>query len=173
MSKAADIYAWGTASDLGQRLRKASVFHQKLSGKYDRRVDYLMLKMIFDLHSVHLFECKNNAISIEQSRRTAIYGATAKGACIRGLINSTRAAIATEIYEMFKTTSHYQNNLNAIERKLFDEFVFSFWLAKLKHPTNPARTFYYGDCLEPGFIHRTLARPDLIPVIEKALNVKF
>lgn len=40
------IFAWGTASGKGERLRKSSIFDEKLTGKYDRRVDYLMLKII-------------------------------------------------------------------------------------------------------------------------------
>ena len=44
-------------------------------------------------------------------------------------------------------------------KNLFDDFFFNVFLGKLKHPENPKRTFYYGDCLEP--------------IIEKILDVNF
>jgi hypothetical protein len=46
------------------------------------------------------------------------------------------------------------------------------FLGKLKHPKNPKRTFYYGDCLEPKFF-RTINKEYLEPVIEKVLDVDF
>ena len=46
------------------------------------------------------------------------------------------------------------------------------FLGKLKHPENPKRTFYYGDCLEPKLL-RTINKEYLEPVIEKVLDVIF
>ena len=42
----------------------------------------------------------------------------------------------------------------------------------MKHPENPKRTFYYGDCLEPKFMV-TINKKYLEPVIESVLDVKF
>lgn len=166
------IYAWGTASKDGKRLRKTNLFHEKLSGKYDRKVDYLMLKIKYGQPTVQIFEFNMNAREVEQERRVSFYGRTASGACLRGFTAGNREMIAKEIFDLFKTTDHYLQ-LDVTYKNLFDEFVSDFWLAKLKHPINPARTFYYGDCLEPNFLSRTLSRPDLIPIIEKTLKVKF
>lgn len=167
------IYAWGTAKDKGQRLRKSSIFDSKLTGKYDRRVDYLMLKILYGQPEVYLFEMNNNSFEIEQMRRQYFYGATATGACIRGTRNVTRMEIALEIFALFKNTHHYIETLNNSEKRVFEDFVTNYWLAHLRHPTNPRRTFYFGDCLEPNFLDRTLGRNDLIPVIEKTLKVNF
>ena len=38
------------------RIRLSSIFNNKLTGKYDRRVDYLMLKKIFGLEKVIIFK---------------------------------------------------------------------------------------------------------------------
>ena len=40
-SKNLDIIAWGTSTNSSDRIRKASIFDPKLTGKYDRRLDYL------------------------------------------------------------------------------------------------------------------------------------
>ena len=43
---------------------------------------------------------------------------------------------------------------------------------KLRHPINPKRTFYYGDSLEPKFLH-TIGKPYLEDSIERMLDVCF
>lgn len=167
-----EVYAWGTASKLGDRLKKTGLLQSKLTGKYDRRVDYLMLKILYGNPVIHLFEFDNKAREVEQERRVQFYGNTSKGACIRGFRSISRDLIAREIYEEFCTSDHYQN-LPVEDQVLFQEFVEKFWLNKLKHPDNPTRTFYYGDCLEPNFISRTLNRPDIAGVVERVLGVEF
>ena len=165
-----DIYAWGTASKNGSRLRKTSLFNRKLTGKYDRRGDYLMLIAVYGQPEVTLFEIPN-AVGIEQERRRTLYGSDRLGACFRGFSKDDRTSITLEVYELFKSSSLY-NALTETERKIFDEFIYSYYLGKLKHPHRNA-TFYFGDCLEPNFLDKTLGRSDFIPVIEKALDVKF
>lgn len=132
-----------------------------------------MLKILFGEPEVHLFEMNNNAVEIEQLRRKYFYGSTAKGACIRGVKSINRIEISLEIFSLFKESQFYIESLDDKEKKAFEDFVKNYWLAHLKHPKNLTRTFYFGDCLEPNFLDRTLGRTDLIPVIEKALKVKF
>tara|TARA_B100001287_G_scaffold211508_1_gene180339 strand:- start:645 stop:1028 length:384 start_codon:yes stop_codon:yes gene_type:complete len=54
-----NIYSWGTMSARGNRIRKSSILNKKLTGKYDRRVDYLMLLKIHGFESIYLFEMNN------------------------------------------------------------------------------------------------------------------
>ncbi len=165
-----DIYAWGTATKNGARIRKTSLFNSKLTGKYDRRGDYLMLKTVSGMPKITLFEV-NDAVAIEQTRRNQIYAGQRIGACFRGFKSSDRDSITLEIYEMYKASNAFKT-LAPNEVKLFDEFIRAFYLGKLRHPNRNA-SFYYGDCMEPNFLDRTLGRYDLIPVIEKALSIKF
>ena len=46
--KKQDVFNWGTMSPNNNRIRLSSIFNNKLTGKYDRRVDYLMLKKYLD-----------------------------------------------------------------------------------------------------------------------------
>jgi hypothetical protein len=169
---AQDRFAWGTTSKAGKRIRNSCIFDSKLTGKYDRRVDYLMLKQIHGLKSVHLFECRGNEVEVEEGLRQVLQPGTSRGPCMSGFVAKDRDGIAREILGEFKKISGYAR-MSAQEQALFLEFCESFWLGKLKHPTKPKRTFYYGDCLEPNFIGRTLSRADLEPVIERALQVRF
>ena len=59
-----DVFNWGTMSSNSNRIRKSSILNKKLTGKYDRRVDYLMLHKIYGLETINLFEFKTN----EESR---------------------------------------------------------------------------------------------------------
>ena len=45
------IFSWGTMSGSSDRIRKSSILNKKLTGKYDRRVDYLMLKKVEGLEN--------------------------------------------------------------------------------------------------------------------------
>ena len=61
---------------------------------------------------------------------------------------------------------------NKNDTNYFDEFFNDVFLAKLKHPKNQKRTFYYGDSLEPKFL-RTIGKEYLEPSVEKILDVNF
>ena len=50
------IFSWGTMSGSSDRIRNSSILNKKLTGKYDRRVDYLMLKKIESLETIYLFK---------------------------------------------------------------------------------------------------------------------
>ncbi|MEO5971154.1 MAG: hypothetical protein ABIQ95_14595 [Bdellovibrionia bacterium] len=165
------IYSWGTASGRGDRLKKTGLLHPKLTGKYDRRGDYLMLKAIYGPPIFTVFEIEN-AVEAEQERRLQIYRGKRMGSCFRGFLSDDRDSITIEVFEKFKTTARYQD-LEDTQQRIFEEFIVKFYLAKLRHPVNLNRTFYYGDCLEPHFLARTLSRPDIEEVVALALNVEF
>ena len=164
------IFSWGTASGDGDRLKKTGLLQEKLVGKYDRKVDYLMLRAVHGVPLITIFEVPN-AVAVEQERRAFYYGRTSKGSCMRGFKEYERDKIAREVYGLFKTTAIFVA-LNENERNLLEDFVNNYWLAKLKHPRRKA-SFYYGDCLEPNFLDRELGRHDFIPLLEKIFSVKF
>ena len=60
-----NIYSWGTMSGKSSRIRKSSIYNSKLTGKYDRRVDYLMLKILYGSPTVYLFETEEEPTKIE------------------------------------------------------------------------------------------------------------
>ena len=72
---------------------------------------------------------------------------------------------------MFKKTDWFKKFDNSL-KTLFDEFFHEVFLGKIKHPINPKRTFYYGDCLEPKFL-RTIEKEYLEDSVEKILDVHF
>jgi hypothetical protein len=164
------IYSFGTASNDGTRLKKTGLLQRKLTGKYDRRGDYLMLKAIYGSPVILLFEVEE-AVKAEQERRSQIYSGNRKGACLRGFVCEDRDSITREIVRRFRSTNRYRN-LQPHHARLFDEFIDGFYLAKLKHPHRNA-TFYYGDCMEPNFIGRTLGRIDIEEAVSIALDVEF
>ena len=153
-------------SGTSNRIRKSSIFNQKLTGKYDRRVDYLMLKKIYELEKVYLFEFKEPLIKEKELK-----GLFNQKHCYFGLEGKDRDEISKNIYQTFKQTDWYVNH-EMNDKTLFDEYFFDVFLGKLKHPENPKRTFFYGDSLEPKFL-RTINKEYLEPVIEKILDVKF
>jgi len=161
-----NIYSWGTMSGKSNRIRKSSILNRKLTGKYDRRVDYLMLKKIYGLKKVYLFEFLNPLIKEKELKKIF-----KQNHCYHGLNGENRDEISKSIYERFKDTNWF-NKIDIDTKNLFDDFFFNVFLGKLKHPKNPKRTFYYGDCLEPKFL-RTINKGYLEPVIEKVLDVIF
>ena len=162
-----DVFAWGTASGNGSRLRKSMLFHYTLTGKYDRRVDYLMLKAIYGKPEVWVFEAWD---SLALERR--LVQSVGNRCCYGGVDARDREMISREIFERFKKTGRWQSQSAAVQ-VLFQEYLERIYFSRVVHPSEPSRTFSFGDSLEPGFIERTLGRPDLIPAIESVLNVKF
>lgn len=165
-SSTKNIYSWGTMSGGSNRIRKSSILNKKLTGKYDRRVDYLMLKKILGFEKIFLFEFEN-PVKYESLLKTTLN----QKHCYVGLDGNNREEISLNIYESFKLSNWFcQFDNHTI--KLFDEFFNDIFLGKMKHPENPKRTFYYGDCLEPKFMV-TINKKYLEPVIESVLDVKF
>ena len=162
-----EIIAWGTSANSSDRIRKASMFNPKLTGKYDRRVDYLMLKEIYGMPEVFIFETKGEATVAEAAVKTHF----SQSHCYRGLPGTDRKQIAQGIVADFKKTPYFQS-LTASDQSEFKRFLQDVYFAFRKHPTNPKRTFYWGDCLEPGFL-RTIGVPELEPVVERTLRVLF
>lgn len=161
-----DIYSWGTMSGSSNRLRKSSLMNKKLTGKYDRRVDYLMLLKIYGLKKVYLFE-NEEPLKYEKM----LCDKLSQKHCYHGLAGSNRDEISCNIYSKFKETVWFKQ-FNKKDVNYFEEFFNKVFMAKLRHPKNPKRTFYYGDSLEPKFL-RTIGREYLEPSIEKILDVNF
>jgi hypothetical protein len=151
------------------RIRKSSIFNRKLSGKYDMRVDYLMLKKIYGIENVTIFKFHNkeemlfheNHIKTEKSQKF----------CFSGVEGKNRVEISKNIYTMFKKTDWYEKFDESLKNH-FDEFFNDVFMGKLRHPLNPARIFYFGDCLEPKFL-RTIDKEHLEKPVEQILDVNF
>ena len=164
-----EIFSWGTMSKKSNRIRKSSLLNPKLTGKYDRRVDYLMLNKIYGLESVHLFRFLTQEVS--RYHEDYIKVQNSQRFCYSKVLGDNRDEISRNIYTLFKGTDWY----NSIDKKLqddFNEFFYKVYLNKSRHPLNPRRTFFYGDCLEPKFL-RTIGRGKLETSVEKILDVKF
>ncbi len=126
-----------------------------------------MLKEIYGMPDIFVFEARNKATDIE----TDLKNKFGQRHCFRGLLGADRNEMSQNIVEKFMTTSHFVS-LSETEKTEFKRFLVSIYFAKRHHPKNPKRTFFWGDCLEPGFL-RTIGVPELEPVIERVLRVKF
>ena len=153
-------------SGRSNRIRKSSILNKKLTGKYDRRVDYLMLLKIHGFESIYLFEMNNT-----RHHEKHICNELKQKHCFYGIKGNNRDEISKTLYSKFKLTEWY-SEFNEDDQRLFNEFFYEIFLGKMKHPENPNRTFYYGDCLEPKFLPK-INKEYLEPVIEKILDVNF
>lgn len=161
-----ESYAWGTCSNTNDRVRKSSLFEPKLTGKYDRRVDYLMLKLLHGTPKLWAFEA-NDARAIEQRLRVNF----GQAHCYRGLPGSDREEISCAIVERFRRSPHYQQ-LGTATRAGFERYLADVFFARRRHPANPQRTFFWGDSLEPGFL-RCIGLEELERPVEETLQVRF
>lgn len=164
-------FAWGTCSGSSDRLRGSSIFNSKLTGKYDRRVDYLMLKQCGGIRSVHVFEAPGGASGSAVDLENQLKRMAGQNHCFGGFKGRDRVQVSIEIVTMFKGTHHYMS-LSDEDRAHFDRYLCEVFFAKARHPSNPKRTFHWGDSLEPGFL-RTIGKAELEGPIERALSVKF
>lgn len=164
-----EIYSWGTMSKKSNRIRKSSLFNRKLTGKYDRRVDYLMLNRIYGFENLWLFEFPSQ----EQSRHfeSVVKNIKNQKFCYSELLGSNREEISRNIYNQFIQTEWF-SNFNRHIQCSFEEFFEDVYLKKLRHPKNPSRTFFYGDCLEPKFLN-TINKDYLESSVELVLDVVF
>lgn len=163
-----NAYAFGTASGNGERLVKSGLLQPKVIGKYDRRVEYLMLRKMHGPPEVTVYEFEISASIPEQAWRRRLYGHVQRGsACLRGFRAGDRDGIAREVLGNFRQCAHYRA-ISQDDRRVFEEFVEEVLLKKLRHPDpeKRKRTFYYGDSLEPGFF-ATIGRPHLEPAVER------
>jgi hypothetical protein len=163
------VEAWGTSAKTNDRLRKAGLFHRKLAGKYDRRVDLLMLREIYGMPKVWVFEASNDTKARE------IEGEFCRKCnqkhCYSGFSGTAREEISREIIAEFEETRHWRE-LCEPDRIGFKRYLSEVFFRRRTHPRNPNRMFNFGDSLEPGFL-RELGFRDLEPAIERALRVEF
>lgn len=128
-----------------------------------------MLKVIEGAPDAWVFECRegDDATDIEGALRDRFEQAH----CYRGFRGTNRKDISREIHSAFQDTQHYRD-LPSATRRHFEQFMTEVFYGFRKHPKSPKRTFYWGDCLEPGFLH-TLDLGHLEHAVEAALLVKF
>lgn len=163
-----EVFNWGTMSPNSNRVRKSSVLNNFLTGKYDRRVDYLMFHKIYGLETVNIF--KFNSKDDSRFHEEKIRLSKNQRHCFSGIEGKNRDEISKNIYLMFKQTKWY-NKLDSKLKIQFDEFFYDVFLGNLKHPRRNV-SFKHGDVLEPRFL-RTIGKEYLEPVIEQVLDVKY
>jgi hypothetical protein len=162
-----EIFSWGTTSGKSDRIRKSSLLNEKLTGKYDRRVDYLMLKIIHGNPEIYIFEMPQTATIFENYLKHYFEQLH----CWIGLLGKDRNEISKGIIQEFKKTNHF-SNLLMMEKEVFENYLNDVFFARRVHPKNPKRTFYWGDSLEPNFLP-TINCGHYEKTIEKVLKVKF
>lgn len=164
----AEVFAWGTATGAGRRLRGGSMFHTKLSTKYDRRVDYLMLRILCAQPDAWVFAVTPSATAVEGELK-ALFGQLH---CYQALEGDDRLEISSSIYRRFRETPHF-TSLADKTKDDFDRYMREVFL-KVPALTGPrsGASFSFGDTLEPGFL-RDVGYGDLEPAIEAALKVTF
>jgi hypothetical protein len=162
-------FAWGTSTGATDRLRKSSVFNPKLTGKYDRRVDYMMLKFIHVPPRVVVFETLAAPTIAERQLRTMC----GQNHCWIGFDGPDRSDVSKQIVAEFKQTSHYER-LSPSDKSDFEEFLEEVYFASRWIPgaNGRRRTFYWGDSLEPKFLRR-IGEGHLEPALERVLGVQF
>jgi hypothetical protein len=166
-NESAEIFSWGTTSGISDRIRKSSLLNVKLTGKYDRRVDYLMLKIIYGSPKIIVFEMPQKATEYEMFLKHHF----CQLHCWNGLAGKDRNEISKGIIQEFKKTNHF-TSLFALDQKEFENYLNHVFFAKRVHPKNPKRTFYWGDSLEPNFLP-VIGCSHYENTIEKVLKVKF
>jgi hypothetical protein len=162
-----EIFSWGTTSGISDRIRKSSVLNDKLTGKYDRRVDYLMLKIIYGNPQIYVYEMSQKATEYEMFLKHQF----GQLHCWNGLTGQNRNEISKGIIQKFKNTKHF-TSLIAIDKEEFENYLNNVFFAKRVHPKNSKRTFYWGDSLEPKFLP-VIGCSHYEKAIERVLKVKF
>lgn len=163
------IFAWGTSTGTNDRVRKACMFDSTLTGKYDRRVDFLMLRLIHRDFEAWAFCTRGHARTVEATLRRRFE----QSHCYRGFPNACcRFSISRSIHAAFRRTGHYRR-LGERDRRGFEQFMREVFFARRPLRKKPnGVTFKYGDTLEPWFL-REIGHPQLEPAIEAALKVRF
>ena len=164
------MFSWGTMSNSNDRIRKSSVLNKKLTGKYDRRVDYLILKIMYGLPIIYVFEFQEN----ERTYEGHIKKHFNQSHCYRGFNGSDRREISTSLLAQFQLTEYYKS-LTSTDRSLFEEYMEDvFFNESAWRPIRgSSRSWAWGDSLEPNFLERKLNNKYLETGIETVLNVKF
>jgi hypothetical protein len=166
-SECDEIFSWGTTNGKSDRIRKSSILNDKLTGKYDRRVDYLMLKIIHGDPKIFIFEMPHTPTLFE----TFLKNHFIQLHCWMGLHGKDRNEISKGIIQEFKKTNHFIS-LSLVDKEEFENYLNNVFFARRVHPKNPKRTFYWGDSLEPNFLP-IINCGHYEKTIEKVLKVKF
>jgi hypothetical protein len=171
-----NIAAWGTSSGSSDRLRKAGLFHRSVTGKYDRRVDYLILKRLYGMPRTFVYESRlgEKATVIEDMLRSEVQPPGVRH-CYWGLDARSRIEVSRYLLHCLSTSQIYQSAPQTV-REQWDEFVETVFLGQLKIPTSNGsgwRTFYWGDCLEPNFLKRHTDKGHLAESVSYMLDIDY
>jgi hypothetical protein len=126
-----------------------------------------MLKILHGAPDVWVFEMENAA-----QPEALLRARVGNRYCFGGIPAADRREISKWIFNDLKKTEHWQRQSPETQR-IFLRYLDEVYFADLSHPKDEGRTFHFGDSLEPGFIERTLGKPELIPAIETVLQVRF
>ena len=147
-----EAFSWGTMSNSSDRLRKASLFNPKLTGKYDRRVDYLMLKIIEGQPNIFLFEFETNEKTYEEELRQHFN----QQHCYFGFPGKDRREISEHIYARFQETDHWQS-LSAETQEGFADYMGNVYFNKAawKPIEGNDRSWAWGDSLGTQLLRKS------------------
>lgn len=163
-------FAWGTSTRTNDRLRAAGMLESVpvVRGKYDRRVDFLMLRLIHGrMPDVWVAEAKRSARAVERAMMEHFH----QSHCYRGLARDCcRRSMAEGLLDEFRRTSHWKS-LSGRTRRLFSEYMKTVFFRRPPLRNSKGVAFRFGDTLEPGFVRRRF--PHLADAIAEALRISF
>ena len=175
--------AWGKSSGKSKRLRKAMVFDTELTGKYDRRVDYLIAKRLWGSPAISIFSIANmgSALRLEQEIGSAVVHPNRKiPHCFychtEANIPASRSDVSEKLLNLFR-----QNGFGGAPQNSVTAFI-RYWDEVFLRPKEQRignRTFCYGDSLEPKYLVRKFSKngmsleeiTSIIVAIETVLGV--
>jgi hypothetical protein len=160
--KVPGFFAWGTTSKSNDRVRKAGLFHDTPSGKYDRRVDYLIARKLYGMPRCFVFETLmgHRATKVEKALKEIIQPGIAH--CFHGLPGNTRREITDYFLSSLRESEHYQAAPDNI-RVDWEQYVTTVYLVS-RSP------FKFGDTLEPNHL-RKIGSDHLVPAIRYMLDL--
>jgi hypothetical protein len=161
------LFTFGSTGGDGRRLRYSGVFNSVLIGKPEYRVDYIMMRKIFGAGSIEIFEYDRptddrvNQVLKKLNLTHPWYGIKA----------NEPGDLTKSIYVGFKHSKHWRDQTDEV-KKLFDEYMNDVYFAKLKHPRNENRHYYWGETVDAEFLE-LIDKAHLIPAVEKVLGLEF
>ena len=169
-----NLGAWGTSSFSTNRLRKSSVFGQPLSGKYDRRVDYLMANQIWGFPSVWVFPAATKSAA-EAAEKGVLHLLGRRTGCHCFFGNEVgrldnREEVSRRLWTAFQEHESWLS-LRETSRIGFRRYMDAIYFCPNEQHVG-GRSFRYGDSLEPGYI-RPRVTQEVLDGIENALEVQF
>ena len=171
--------AWGTSSNPKRRLRNAMVFHDGLTGKYDRRVDYLIARRLWGYPIIRIFSIvnKDSALRLEQEIGTHVVHPNRPEIehCFychtENDIPASRQLVSQRLLNLFE-----QDGFNRAPPDNVTAFM-CYWNYIFLRPDEQPNGFRNGDSLEPRYLSEKylnvppLAIESIIAGIQNVLGV--